>query len=158
MADQNSANEDRNLPKPGPAANGSPEEEQVEEKLSEWDEKLREAGSTPMPEVPLDDLDRLIGARADDIREARRRSGFDEAGKAKRNQKGGTYHRLLGIGLAVGYNLAGCVLGGFLIGFLIDMPTKGQMGTVIGTIIGAVVGMIAAILVILNDGPSRKKK
>ncbi|MBX3112097.1 MAG: hypothetical protein KF857_08820 [Fimbriimonadaceae bacterium] len=61
------------------------------------------------------------------------------------------------VGFAVAYNLVGCVLGGWLLGFGFDKVTNGTYwGQVGGIIFGAVAGIGGAVLLILRSGGKKR--
>ncbi len=87
----------------------------------------------------------------------------DRARQGRAHYSKGTHHSSdanmgTAIGFAVAYNLAGCVIGGWLFGLLIDQTlTHTFWGQVIGIIVGGLAGLTSAVLLILKKGGDKSK-
>ncbi len=118
----------------GEQASTLSEDELLEAKLAAFDEKVKKAGSTAMPDVP-------------DWKYNRPTKPADKGPSA------GDAQRSLGIGMTAAYLLLGGMVTGFLIGLAIDhyahTAPLWQAGCSVG---GAVLGLIYVIVLANREG------
>ncbi len=122
-----------------------------EERFRKIEEELTKAASVefalPSDDVSLDDRLKAFESRA---RAAQRRAEpvVSPGGTTKKGMAG---TRDTGVAIAIAYNLLGCVIGGWAIGFLIDqLAHTNPMGQGIGALVGAVAGVTAAVVLALR--------
>ena len=104
------------------------EGDELETRLSEFDDRVRKAGGSRMPDVPEWNYKRSHPPQIEP----------------------GTDHRSLGIGMTAAYILVGGLFVGWLAGFGIDRLThSAPAGQAIGGLIGAVIG-VGYVIVLAN--------
>ncbi len=102
-----------------------------EQKLKEFDERLKAVRANAMPEPPEWNYQRPKIPGQNDHKDQVAYVG-------------------LGVGISVGYTMIGCVVAGWGIGKLIDMKTGGMTGQGFGTMIGALIGLAGGVFMIIR--------
>ena len=107
------------------------EEDDLDARLSEFDERVKKAGTTRMPDVPEWSYKRTSPKQV--IPE--------------------TDHRGLGIGMTAAYILVGGMFVGWLVGFGIDrIAHSSPVGQAVGGFLGAVLGVGYVIVLANREG------
>ena len=129
-----------------------------EERLKKIEEELERVKQTVFAEPESDEqMNRRMADFEARAKAARRTAEpvISPGGVAKQSM---TNTRDTGVALAVAYNVLGCTIGGWAIGWVIDSfaHTK-PMGQAMGALIGAVAGITAAIWLALKAESTRPK-
>ena len=135
--------------------NDKPHDDEVdpaEAKLNALIENVRKATKSAQVEAPDPLITPDLTTRLDLI-ESRAKASKQTFSKSVKNLDKGDVSSGTAVGFAVAYNLVGCVLGGWLLGWGVDKFMHGTYyGQVGGVLLGGIIGLSSAVMLILRKG------